>query len=298
MSFLKNHHILATGLTGLLLVLLVLAGCSSAAPATTAPVTTTPPVTTAPKTTTPPVTTPPVVTTTAPAKAVELDVSAAASLTDVLKELDDTYTQAHPTVKVVANFGASGTLQTQIEQGAPADIFISAAAKQMDNLEKENLLLAGTRQNLLTNTLVLIVPEDGNLRITSFNDLALDKVKKVAVGDPKFVPAGTYAGQALDELGITAQVQPKEILGSDVRQVLTYVETGNVDAGIVYLTDALSASGKVIIAAYAPADISAKIIYPAAVLSASKNPDVAKDYVHFLINSQDVFKKYGFTMAY
>jgi molybdate transport system substrate-binding protein len=261
MHIFMENRVVAIGLLSILLVILAVAGCSKPAP-------------------------------------IELNVCAGVGLIDVLKELNDTYMQAHTNVKIVANFAASGTLQTQIEQGAPADVFLSAAAKQMDNLEKENLLLAGTRQNLLTNSLVLIIPEDSALHITSFSDLVTDKVEQVAIGDPKFVPAGTYAQQAFDQLGITAQVQPKIILGSDVRQVLTFVETGNVEAGIVFLTDALSASGKVIIAAYAPADISAKIIYPAAVIKASKNPDVAKDYVNFLLGSQDIFKKYGFNMAH
>jgi molybdate transport system substrate-binding protein len=229
---------------------------------------------------------------------VELYISAASSLTNVLKEIDTLYTKANPNVTITANFAGSGTLQQQIEQGAPADIFISAAAAQMDNLQKENLILTDTRQNLLTNTLVLIVPADSAKRITSFSDLALDKVTKVAIGDPKSVPAGAYAKQVFDELGITAQVQPKEVLGSAVTQVLTYVETGNVDAGIVYATDALSSS-KVIVEAYAPADINAKIVYPVAVIKGSKNPDAAKDYLNFLFSDQAkaIFIKYGFTMA-
>lgn len=201
-------------------------------------------------------------------------------------------------VKITANFAASGTLQTQIEQGAPADVFISAATKQMDNLQKEGLLLNETRQNLLYNKVVLVVPSDSTLGITSFNDLALDKVKKVAVGDPQFVPAGTYAFQAFDLLGITAKVQPKEVLGADVRQVLTYVEGGNVDAGIVYSTDALTSS-KVKVVASAPDAINANVVYPVAVIKASKNPEVAKHYLNFLFSSQAkvIFEKYGFTVV-
>ena len=198
-----------------------------------------------------------------------LTVSAAASLSDVLKEIDKLYTQNEPNVTITTNFASSGTLQTQIENGAPVDIFISAAPTQMDNLQKKDLLLNDTRVNLLNNKVVLVVPLDSTLGITSFNDLAADKVKKIAVGDPKSVPAGTYAQQAFDQLGITAQIQPKEVLAGDVRQVLTYVESNNVDAGIVYATDALT-STKVKIVASAPADINAKIVYPAAVIKAAK----------------------------
>ena len=238
--------------------------------------------------------------TTAPPKAIpiELNISTAASLTDVLKEINNLYNQGKPNVTIMPNFASSGTLQTQIENGAPADIFISAADTQMDNLQKKELLLNDTRKNLLNNKVVLIVPSDSTLGITSFNDLSTDKVKKVATGDPKSVPLGTYAQQAFDLLGITAQLQPKFILGADVRQVLTYVESGNVDAGIVWSTDAKT-STKVKVVATAPDSINAKVVYPVAVVKASKNPDAAKDYLNFLFSAQAkaVFEKYGFTMV-
>jgi molybdate transport system substrate-binding protein len=219
-------------------------------------------------------------------------------LTDALKAINDAYVKEFNIVKISANFASSGTLQTQIEQGAPADVFISAAAKQMDNLLQKGLILNETRQNLLYNKVVLIVPSDSTLGLASFNDLTLDKVKKLAIGDPKSVPAGDYAHQAFDLLGITAKVQPKEILGADVRQVLTYVEGGNVDAGIVYSTDALTSS-KVKVVASAPDAINAKVVYPAAVVRASKNPEVAKHYLNFLFGAQakTIFEKYGFTVV-
>ena len=227
---------------------------------------------------------------------VTLNISVAASLTDAIKEINSLYIKAKTNVTVTPNFASSGTLQQQIENGAPVDVFLSAAQTQMDNLQKKDLLLNDTRRNFVMNKVVLIVPGDSTLGLTSFNDLATDKVKKVAIGDPKSVPAGTYAHQAFDQLGITAQIQPKEILGSDVRQVLTYVESSNVDAGIVYSTDALI-SNKVKVVASAPAEINAKIVYPLAVIKASKIPDAAKDYLNFLFSTQGkaVFEKYGFT---
>lgn len=227
-----------------------------------------------------------------------LSVLAAASLTDALNEVNALYTKNNPHVTITPNYASSGTLQKQIEQGAPADVFISAASTQMDTLQREDLILTDTRVDLLNNQVVLIVPLDSTLNLTSFNDLTNTVVKKIAIGDPKSVPAGTYAIQAFDEVGITAQLQPKEILGADVRQVLSYVETGNVDAGIVYSTDAKT-STKVKIVAIAPADINAKVVYPGAVVKASKNPDAARSYLTFLSGSQAkaVFEKYGFAMV-
>jgi molybdate transport system substrate-binding protein len=233
-----------------------------------------------------------------PSKPIELNVSIGISLTDALKDINNLYMLANENVTIVANFGAAGTLQKQIEQGAPADVFISAAAAQMDALEKGQLLRDETRQNLLTNKVVLIVPKDSALGISSFNDLADAKVKIIAVGDPQFVAAGAYAYQVFDELGITARIQPKEVLGADVRQVLTYVEGGNVDAGIVFATDALT-SKKVKVVAEAPADINARVVYSVAVVKASKNVATAKAYVSYLfsVQAKTVFEKYGFSMA-
>ena len=231
-----------------------------------------------------------------PAAKGALTVSAAASLTDILNAINGAYVAQNPAVTITPNFASSGTLQTQIENGAPVDVFISAGATQMDNLQRQNLLLNETRRDLLNNRVVMVVPFESALRLTSFGDLALDKVKKIAIGDPKSVPAGMYASQSFDELGITAQLQPKEVLAADVRQVLTYVEGGNVDAGVVYWTDAIT-SPKVKVVAVGPEDINAKIVYPVAVMKASKNRDLAKSYIDFLLGAQAkaLFEKYGFT---
>ena len=233
-----------------------------------------------------------------PAAKGALTVSAAASLTDILNAINGAYVSQNPAVTIAPNFASSGTLQTQIENGAPVDVFISAGATQMDNLQRQNLLLNETRRDLLNNRVVMVVPFESALRLTSFGDLALDKVKKIAIGDPKSVPAGMYASQSFDELGITAQLQPKEVLAADVRQVLTYVEGGNVDAGVVYWTDAIT-SPKVKVVAVGPEDINAKIVYPVAVMKASKNRDLAKSYIDFLLGAQAkaLFEKYGFTLV-
>jgi molybdate transport system substrate-binding protein len=227
---------------------------------------------------------------------VDLTVSAAISLKDALDEAKQLYTKENPSVMIAANYGASGTLQLQIEQGAPVDIFVSAAPKQMDALEAKGLLLAGTRLDLVRNELVLIVPKDSSLGIAAFQDLKRANVKRIALGEPATVPAGQYAKEALTLLGFYDAVNSKAILAKDVRQVLTYVETGNVDAGIVYATDALSSS-KAKVVAMAPANSHSPIVYPAAVIKASMNPAAARAFLGFLSGPRGlaIFQKYGFT---
>lgn len=275
------------------LVILLFTGCSSA-PVTSIATTTT--TSTATQTTA--TTQTQTVTATTTLEAITLNISAASSLTDALKEINNIYVKNNSNITLSPNFAGSGTLQKQIEQGAPADVFISAAASQMNTLSNEGLIDNTTCKNLLNNKVVLIVPFDSALNLTGFNDLAQDKVKKIAVGDPKSVPAGTYAQQAFDKLGITAQVSGKYVLGADVKGVLSYVESGNVDAGIVYSTDALS-SAKVKVVASAPDEINTKVVYPVAVVAASKHPGIAKDYQNFLFSSEAkaIFEKYGFSMA-
>jgi molybdate transport system substrate-binding protein len=228
----------------------------------------------------------------------DLTVSAAISLKDALDEAKQIYAAENPNVAIAANYGASGTLQLQIEQGAPVDVFLSAAPKQMDALDAKGLLLAGTRKNLLRNEVVLIVPKDSSAGISSFQDLTRADVKQIALGEPVTVPAGQYAKEVLTSLGIYDAVNSKAILAKDVRQVLTYVETGNVDAGIVYATDAMS-SAKVKVVATAPAKSHSPVIYPAAVIKASKNPAAARAFLDFLAGPRGraVFQKYGFTLA-
>src|SRR6202041_2991574 len=222
----------------------------------------------------------------------ELTVSAAISLKDSLDEIGSIYEKAHPEVKISFNYGGSGTLQRQIEQGAPVDIFFSAAEKQMDDLQSKDLVDPGKRRNIVANQLVLIVPAS-NTTIHSFQDLSNVSVKILALGEPSTVPAGTYARQTLEHLGIWGSVEKKIVLAKDVRAVLTYVETGNADAGMVYQTDA-QGSSKVRIVTVAPADSHDPIIYPAAIMKAAKNPSAAASFLAFLSSSaaREVFAKY------
>lgn len=221
-----------------------------------------------------------------------LTISAAASLKDAMAEIEQLYTQQQP-VTITYNFAASGSLQQQIEQGAPVDIFISAAATQMDALQEKGLIITDTRKNILSNQVVLIAPKNSKL-VSNFNDLTSARVQKIALGEPKSVPAGKYAQEVLTFFNIFNSIKQKIVFAKDVRQVLAYVETGNVDAGIVYITDAKI--GNVKIVAIAPENSHSLIVYPVAVIKASKNIDAAKEFVNFLSSksANDIYQKYGF----
>jgi molybdate transport system substrate-binding protein len=226
---------------------------------------------------------------------VNLTISAAASLQNAMEELSRSYEQAHGDIKISLNFGASGMLAQQIEQGAPADVFLSAAAQPMDRLAAKGLILPDTRRDLLRNDLVLIVPK-GSATPGSFARLADSAVKLVALGDPGSVPAGDYGRQVLRALGLWEKLQPKLVLAKDVRQVLTYVETGNADAGIVYATDARE-SPKVRVAEVAPENSHAPVVCPIAVIKDSRHVEAARAFAAFLDGPQArrVFTRYGFT---
>lgn len=229
--------------------------------------------------------------------ATPLTVSAAASLKDALTEIQKLYAKAQPDVTVVGNFAGSGALQQQIENGAPVDVFLSAAPKQMDALDKRGLLLAGTRRNLLTNVLVLIAPKNSGV-VQGFGDLTKTEVRHIALGDPRSVPAGTYAAETLATLKLAAAVDGKLVRMLDVRQVLTSVETGDAQAGFVYRTDALL-SDKIRVAATAAADQHAPVIYPVAVIKDTKQPAAARAFTAFLGGeaAQAIFAKFGFGIA-
>lgn len=232
-----------------------------------------------------------------PQETVELTISAAASLTDAMKEIETNYELAHPYIELNFNFGASGALQQQIEQGAPADVFVSAATKNMNALVDEKLIASGDQKNLLQNSLVAIIPADSSNTVTSEKDLTADSIKTVAIGIPESVPAGTYAKEALTNAKLWDQLEGKLVQGKDVRQVLQYVETGNADAGFVYKTDALT-SDQVKIAfevdknSYTPAN------YPVGIIEGTKHRTEAEQFYTYLQTPEvlDVFAKYGFSI--
>ena len=222
-------------------------------------------------------------------------IAAAASLQKPLQEITPLYSQANPSQTINYNFAASGALQQQIEQGAPVDIFISAAAKQMKALQEKGLLASSTTENLLTNQLVLIVPKQTSVSLTDFQQLVQPEVKRISIGEPRSTPVGQYATEVLQNLKILEQVQSKFVLGNSVKSVMTAVETGDVDAGIVYTTDA-QGSDKVTVVATADERLHSPIRYPIAVLKSSQSIDASNQYVKFLHSdiAKAVFKKYGF----
>lgn len=230
-----------------------------------------------------------------PAPTSTILVAAAASLQKALQEITPLYTKANPSQTINYNFAASGVLAQQIEQGAPVDVFIAAADKQMNTLQKKGLLASG-KINLLTNQLVLIVPKQST-SLTSFRQLIQPEIQRISIGEPRTVPAGQYATEVLKSLGLLERVKSKFVLGNNVKSVLTAVETGDVEAGIVYITDAKS-SDRVKVVAIADRKLHTPIRYPVAVLKSS-NSIAARQYVKFLQgkSAKAVFKKYGFGIA-
>jgi len=231
-------------------------------------------------------------------KRVELTILAAASLTDVCNELKDIYEESHAGVTLTCSYAGSGALQTQIEEGAPADVFISAAKKQMNALREKNLMKEDTVGNLLENKVVLIVPADSKWELNSFEDLKDDSVKMVGIGEVESVPVGQYAKTIFTNLGCWDAIEKKANFGTDVRTVLSWVETGEVDCGVVYATDAYT-TDKVKIVAEAPAGSCDPVIYPAGVVAASLETAAAEEFVTFLKSEEamKVFEKYGFSRA-
>ncbi len=208
-----------------------------------------------------------------------LTVSAAASLTDAIVETESAYKRAHAEIVFANNFGSSGILAAQIDQGAPVDISVPAATKPMDDLVAKGLIVAGTRCNLLRNKLVLIAPLDSTLH--NFQGLTDKSIRVIALGDPASVPAGLYGKQTLLSLHLWDQLNAKLVLGKDVRQALTYVETGNADAGLVYATDAMTTS-KVRVIASAPESTCEPIVYPAAVVKGRQSNTAARMFIDYL----------------
>jgi molybdate transport system substrate-binding protein len=225
-----------------------------------------------------------------------LTLSVAASLKDAIVEVEADYNRGHAAIDFHNNFGSSGTLAREIEDGAPVDVFLSAASKPVDDLAAKGLVAPGTRRDLLRNQLVLIAPLDSKLR--DFDGLADRSIRLIALGDPGSVPAGQYGRQTLQALHLYDKVSAKLVLGKDVRQVLTYVETGNADAGLVYSTDA-AISAKVHVVAVAPDSTHDPIVYPAAALKGSHDPEDARRFIEYLGSpaAQAIFIKHGFTIA-
>ena len=230
----------------------------------------------------------------APARA-EVLVSAALSLKDVLGAIAPDFEGKNPDIKLTFNFGASGQLRMQIEGGAPADVFVSAAASDMDALEQKGLLVPDTRGDVARNTLVLVRNRADHPRISRSEDLAEKGVSRIAIGNPATVPAGRYAKEALEKRGLYEKLQGRLILAENVRQVLDYVARGEVDAGFVYKTDA-RVEPKAEVVETIPSGQHAPILYPAAALKTGANEAGARKLVDYLRSraGRKAFKKNGF----
>lgn len=273
----------------------MLAGCDRSAKETTAAATeaaTTAAETTAEETTAKE-------TTAASGEETEILVAAAASLKNAYEDkLIPMFEEANPGVTVKGTYDSSGKLQTQIEEGLDADVFMSAAKKQMIALDEEGMIASDTITDLLENKIVLIVPTGNEKKLEKFEDI--EKADSIALGDPASVPAGQYAQEALTNLGIWDKIQDKVSFGTNVTEVLNQVAAASADAGIVYATDAASMADKVDVVAEAPeGSLSKKVIYPVAVVKGTAHEEVAKEFVAFLQTDKaiTVFEDYGFSSA-
>lgn len=229
------------------------------------------------------------------AHADELIVSAAASLTNAFREVATAFEKTHPDTKVVLNLGASDILLQQIANGAPADVFASADETAMDKAVAQNAVVAGTRHDFATNSLVLIVPADSQLKVRSVREtVAMAGVKRVALGDPASVPVGRYTKAALEREGSWDAVSAKAVLANNVRQALDYVARGEVDAGFVYGTDAAVMPQKVKVAMKVPTETP--VAYPIAVVKGSTHAAEAEAFTHLVLSPQGqaILAKYGF----
>lgn len=278
----------------------MMAGCGSKPAETTAAATTAAATTAAETTaaeTTAAETTAAETTAAASGEETEILVAAAASLKNAYEEeLIPMFQDKFPGVTVKGTYDSSGKLQTQIEEGLEADVFMSAATKQMAALDEEGMIASDTIVNLLENKIVLIVPTGAGEGIEKFEDIA--NVDSIALGDPASVPAGQYAEEALTSLGIWDSIQDKVSFGTNVTEVLNQVAAASADAGIVYATDAFSMADQVEIVAEAPeGSLGTKVIYPVAVVKNTTHEKEAMDFVNFLKSdsAMAVFKSYGFS---
>lgn len=230
-----------------------------------------------------------------------ITVSAAASLTEAFTDIAEEFEAEYPDTDVELSFAGSGTLRMQIEGGAPIDVFASASQKHMNLLSEAGLIEESSKKDFTSNTLVMIVPknfiEAGNYP-ASLEALTEDSVEKISIGNPDTAPVGKYAEQALEEAGLWDELGGKLIFAENVKQVLTYVETGEVETGFVYRTDAESGQKDLYEITYT-VPVNASISYPIAVIDRSENKEVAQEFVDFVTGQQgqEILEGYGFGEA-
>lgn len=229
---------------------------------------------------------------------VDLYASVAASVQDAMLELKEVYEKDNEHINLIFNFGPSGGLMQQIEEGVDADLFISAGKKQVDQLEEKGFLLDGSRVDFLKNDLVLIVNKDYEDQVKSLDDLLTLEGTAIAMGEPDSVPAGRYTLEALESLELYDDLKEHIVFTKDVRQALDYVDTKNTIAGFCYASDAIMASNS-LVAVVVPPESHSPIVYPAAIMKDTENLEEIEKFFQFIKNqeSQSVFEKYGFKLA-
>ena len=230
------------------------------------------------------------------ALAQEITLSVAISMKEAVETLGRQFTQARPVVTLRYNFGSSGELQKQIEAGAPVDLFISAAQRQMDELEQKGLIDPSSRRVFARNVLTIIKPAGSALDISKPADLLDPKVRRIVIGNPKTVPVGQYAEESLKALALWDRVQPKLVFAENVRQALDYVARGEVEAGFVYTTDVAVRSGQVTEAFRPAEDTYRPVTYPVAVVKDSRQPALARAFIDLLMSreGQSALARLGF----
>jgi molybdate transport system substrate-binding protein len=240
----------------------------------------------------------------APALAQEVIISVAISMKDAVKELGRGFATANPGLILRYNFGSSGELQKQIEAGAPVDLFVSAAQRQMDELQQKNLIVAASRRNFARNVLTVIKPSPSKLDLSKPdlskpNDLLDSRVTRIVIGNPKTVPVGQYSEESLKALGLWERVRPKLVFAENVRQALEWVARGEMDAGFVYTTDAAIRRGQVIEAFRPPEDTYRSVVYPVAIVTTSRHHALMGGFIDLFISREGkaVLARFGFLPA-
>jgi len=232
----------------------------------------------------------------ASASAEEMVLSVAVSMKEAVEEVGRTFASSRPGLVLRYNFGSSGDLQKQIEAGAPVDIFISAAQRQMEELEKGGFIVPASRRVFARNVLIVIKPADSRIDITRPGDLLDARVRRIVIGNPKTVPVGQYSEESLRALGLWERVQPKLVFSENVRQALDYVVRGEADAGFVYSTDAATRAANVKEAFRPPEDTYRPVVYPAAVVATSRQRALAQSFLDLLTgrDGQATLARLGF----
>ena len=226
----------------------------------------------------------------------EITVSAAISLKDAFEEIGKIFKGTHPGTGVLFNFAGSGDLARQIEAGAPVDVFASAAQKDMDDIGKKDLIAPSSRKDFAKNGVVLVKPAHSTIPLQTLTDLQKEEIRNIAIGNPKTVPAGRYAEEALRHHNLWDAVKDKLIFAENVRQVLDYVARNEVDAGLVYSTDAIARSKDVKVVTRLPEDCHQPVVYPIGVIKGRKEESLSRAFVDFVLSAegQRVLNKYGF----